>query len=195
MPSAVHEAPLVALHTALTGFFSSIPYDRQSININVLSNIEASDSLVPDMRISFQNMQATDSEVIIPGLAETAFSQHRDALVDKLEEAIIENPYLLLVIAAVVCENAPYRSPKKNSDAGRALLRDPIKRPAKAFISTTGRPALDAPVIVEDHTWCSISSVWFKVWVRGDDPINIHSDDSNLVADGVTSSFYLKIRV
>jgi hypothetical protein len=57
------------------------------------------------------------------------------------------------------------------------------------------RPALDAPVIVEDHTWCSISSVWFKVWVRGDDPINIHSDDSNLVADGVTSSFYLKIRV
>jgi hypothetical protein len=195
MPSAVHEAPLVALHTALTCFFASIPYDRQAINVNVLSNIEASDSLVPDMRISLQNMYAEDADVIIPGLAETAFSQHRDALVDKLEDAIIENPSLLLVIAAVVCEDAPYRSPKRGSDTGRALLQDPMKRRAKDFVSATGRPALNAPVVVEGHTWCSISSVWFKVWVRGDHPIDIFSDDNTLVADGVMSSFHLKIRV
>lgn len=90
MPLAIHEASLIALHTALTGFFSSISYNRQLININVLSNIEASDSLIPDMCISLQNMHTTDSKIIIPGLAETAFSQHCNALVDKLKDVIIE---------------------------------------------------------------------------------------------------------
>ncbi|KAG2128478.1 hypothetical protein BD769DRAFT_1315324, partial [Suillus cothurnatus] len=190
MPSAVHEAPLVALHTALVCFLENIPFDRKAVNANILSNIEASESLVPDMRISFQNMKSTTSETIIPGLAETAFSQHRDVLFDKLEEAIKENPSLLFVIAAVVFENAPYRSPKKGSDAGRALLRD-AKRSSNDFLSATGDlPTLDAPVVVENHTWCSVASVWFKVWVCGNQPIDIRTDDPALVADGVTFFFH-----
>ncbi|KAG2126399.1 hypothetical protein BD769DRAFT_1668399 [Suillus cothurnatus] len=184
MPSAVHEAPLVALHTALTCFLENIPFDRQTINANVLSNIEASDSLVPDMQISLQNMRDAGAKVIVPGMAETVFSQHSNTLINKLEDAIIKNPSLLLVITAVVFENTPYRSPKRGSDTGHLLLRDPSKQSAKNFISETGPPALNAPVVVENHTWCSISSVWFKVWVRGNDPIDIYSDDPNLVADG-----------
>ncbi|KAG1807532.1 uncharacterized protein BJ212DRAFT_1485650 [Suillus subaureus] len=166
MPSAIHEAPLVALHTVLTCFLENIPFNCQALNANILSNIEASDSLVPDMRISFQNMRDAGSEVIIPGLAETAFSQHGDALINKLEGAIIENPSLLLVIAAVMFKNAPYHLPKRGSDTGRLLLQDPSKRSAKGFISKT------------------VSSVWFKVWVCRDDPIDIYSDDPNLVVDG-----------
>jgi len=195
MPLAVHEAPLIALHTALVCFLENIPFDHKAVNANILSNIEASESLVPDMRISFQNMKSTTSETIIPGLAETAFSQHRDVLFDKLEEAIKENPSLLFVIAAVVFENAPYRSPKKGSDAGRALLRD-AKRSSNDFLSATGDlPTLDAPVVVENHTWCSVASVWFKVWVRGNQPIDIRTDDPALVADGVTFFFHFDVRV
>lgn len=192
MPSAVHEAPLVALHTALTCFFENIPYNRQAVNINILSNIEASDSHVPDMRISFQNMLHSGAEVLIPGIAETAFSQHYDTLLDKLEDTIEDNLSLLLLIAAVIIEDAPYRSPKRGSDTGRALLRDPSKRSSKNFVSTTGPPALNAPVIIENHTWCSISSVWFKVWVRGNDPIDLYSNDPALVADGVMSPSHFK---
>ncbi|KAG1850566.1 hypothetical protein DFJ58DRAFT_793333 [Suillus subalutaceus] len=164
MPSAVHEAPLVALHTALTCFLQSIPFDRQAINANVMTNIHASDSLVGG------------AKVITYGLAETA--------------RIIENPSLSLAIAIVIFENQPYRSPNSDSDTARSLLREPSKRAAEDFVSMAGcHPALNASVIVENHVWCSISSVWFKVWVRGDDPIDIFSNDLTLVADGVILSF------
>ncbi|KAG1886024.1 hypothetical protein F4604DRAFT_1917703 [Suillus subluteus] len=162
MPSAVHEAPLVALHTALTCFLQGIPFDRQAINAN-----------------------AGGAKVITYGLAETAFSQHYDALAKKLQDAIIENPSLSLAIAIVIFENQPYRSSNSDSDTARSLLREPSKRAAEDFVSVAGHhPGLNIPVIVENHVWCSISSVWFKVWVRGDDPIDIFSNDSTLVADG-----------
>jgi hypothetical protein len=118
MPSAIHKAPLIALHTALICFLENIPFDHEVVNANILSNIEASESLVPDMRISFQNMKSTTSETIIPGLAETTFSQHWNILFDKLEEAIKENLSLLFVIAAIVFKNVPYCLPKTGSDAG-----------------------------------------------------------------------------
>ncbi|KAG0699960.1 hypothetical protein DFH29DRAFT_1001516 [Suillus ampliporus] len=185
MPSAVHEAALVALHTALTFFIESIPFDCQAVNVNILSNIEASDSLVPDMRISFQKMRRTTSKTIISGITETAFLQNRDVLVAKLEDAIEDNLSSLLVIAVVISEDTPYHSPKKGSHTRRALLLDSPKRSSDDFLAATGDlPTLDAPVVVENHTWCSISSIWFKVWVHGDQPIDIYTDDQALVADG-----------
>jgi hypothetical protein len=196
MPSAIHEAPLAALNTALTFFFESIPFDHDAIIVDILSNIEASDSLVPDLRISFQNMSNIAAEIVIPGLAETAFSQNRHALENKLVGAVEANPALLLVVAAIVFENAPYRSPKKGSDTARALLQDSSQQSATDFIATTGvLPTLDSPVVVANHTWCSVSSVWFKVWVRGNDPIDIYTDDPALVADGVMFSFISKFIV
>lgn len=186
IPSQVHKAPLTPLNTALTCLFESIPYEHQAVNVNVMDNIEASDSLVPDLRISFQNMRHNAAQVIITGIAETAFSQHLEALEDTLEDVINANPNLLLVVAAVVYEQTAYRSPKKNSDTARTLLRDTPKMSKEEFIAATGvLPTLDAPVVVANHTWCSISSIRFKVWVRGSHPIDIYSDDPNLVADGV----------
>ncbi|KAG1836586.1 hypothetical protein DFJ58DRAFT_818260 [Suillus subalutaceus] len=170
MPSAVHEAPLVALHTALTCFLQSIPFDRQAINANVMTNIHASDSLVPDMRISLQTCALRSAALSIT----TPWQK-------KLQDAIIENPSLSLAIAIVIFENQPYRSPNSDSDTARSLLREPSKRAAEDFVSMAGcHPALNASVIVENHV---------MVWVRGDDPIDIFSNDLTLVADGVILSF------
>jgi hypothetical protein len=160
MLSAIHEAPLAALNTALTFFFESIPFDHDAIIIDILSNIEASNSLVPDLRISFQNMSNIAAEIVIPGLAETAFSQNWHALENKLVGAVEANPALLLVVAAIVFENMPYCSPKKGSDTACALLQDSSQQSATDFIATTSvLPTLDSPVVVANHTWCSVLSI------------------------------------
>ncbi|KAG2078651.1 hypothetical protein BDR04DRAFT_1087156 [Suillus decipiens] len=165
MPSR-HEAPLAPLNTTLTCLFESIQYNHQVVNVNVMDNIKASYSLVSDLRISFQNIRHNAAQVIIPGIAETVFSQHLEALEDKLEDAIDTNPDLLLV-AVVVCEQTAYQSPKKNLDAARTLLWDTPKMSKEEFITAAGNlPTLDSPLVVANHTWCSISSIWFKVWAR-----------------------------
>ncbi|KAG2122142.1 hypothetical protein DEU56DRAFT_917941 [Suillus clintonianus] len=185
MPSAVHEAPLIALHSAFTCFFDNLPFNRASINANVLSNIEASDSLVPDLRVSFQNMQDVTAEVVIPIIGETAFSQHIDALMEKFKMALAANPSLLTLIMAVVTERARYSSPAKNSPARLAFMRDGSIRSAKDFIAGSNvLPTLDVPVVVEGHTWCSVESVEFVVWVRGDEAINLETRDPALMAEG-----------
>ncbi|KAG2033764.1 hypothetical protein BDR03DRAFT_1094191 [Suillus americanus] len=178
------QASLVAIRTALTRLFENIPFDHQAVNVTISSDIEASDSLVPDLRISFQNMHTAACNIIIPSLAETAFSQNEDSGEYKLVNAIKANPALLLVVAAVICENTSYRSPKRNSDTAHALLQE-SERSETDFMAATGvLPALNAPVVVENHTWCSVSSIRFKMWVRGNDPIDIYTNDPDLVADG-----------
>ncbi|KAG1885122.1 hypothetical protein F4604DRAFT_152985 [Suillus subluteus] len=71
MPSAVHEAPLVEIRTALTCLFENIPFDHQAVNVNISNYLEASHSLDPDLRISFQNMRSAACNIMIPSLAET----------------------------------------------------------------------------------------------------------------------------
>ncbi|KAG2737786.1 hypothetical protein P692DRAFT_20656231, partial [Suillus brevipes Sb2] len=185
MPSAVHEAPLTALNSAFTCFLAILPFDHDSINTNVLSNVEASNSLVPDLRVSLQNMRDAAAEVIVPVIGETAFSQHLDALMDKFQESLDADPSLKMVIMAVVTESKRYSSPRKGSLSRMAFMRDGSIRSAKDFIAGSNvLPTLDAPVIVEGHTWCSVESVRFKVWVRGDDVIDLASHDPALVAEG-----------
>jgi len=76
MLSAIHKVPLVALNMALMFFFESIPFNHDTTIIDILSNIEASNSLIPDLWISFQNMSNITAEIVIPSLTETAFSQN-----------------------------------------------------------------------------------------------------------------------
>lgn len=195
MPSAVHDAPLTALHAAFTCFLENLPFDRASINTNVLGNIEASRSLAPDLRVSLQNMRDVAAEVIIPIIGETAFSQHTDVLMDKLQDALDADPSLKMVIMAVVTESQRYSSPAKDSPSRMAFMRDGSVRSAKDFITASNvLPTLDAPVIVEGHMWSSVELVTFKVWVRGDEVIDLQSRDPALVAEGV-SQYYFNIHI
>ncbi|KAG2738306.1 hypothetical protein P692DRAFT_20676843, partial [Suillus brevipes Sb2] len=185
MPSAVHEAPLTALHSAFTCFFENLPFNSASINANVLSNVGASNSLVPDLRVSFQNMRDLAAEVIVPVIGETAFSQHIDVLMDKLQMALDADPSIIMVIMAVVTESKRYSSPAKNSPSRMAFICDGSIRSATDFITASNvLPTLDAPVVVEGHTWCSVESVSFKVWVRGDEAIDLETRDPAFVAEG-----------
>jgi hypothetical protein len=155
------------------------------INVNFLTNIEQDDA-IPDLRISIQNVRDRQLTLIIPAIGESAFSQHLTPLYFKLKTAVAANPALLMVIVAVVQELRPYFSPERHSTAYNVLLNEPRRSWDDFHLSADGGdPALDRPIVVEGHTWASLKSVRFKVWLRGAQAIDIDSVDPNLVADGV----------
>jgi hypothetical protein len=191
MPSAVHEAPLVPFHAAFTCFFGSIDFNRSLLNVCVLCNTEASSTnpVIPDLRVSIQDMSDTKKKVYVSVLGETSLSQNRRTLLKKFRNAIKLNPGLLMAIMAEIDETTGYRSPKKKSCA-MTMLRETSPRSSDDFNDATGTlPALNNPVKVEGHTWCSIRSVRFKVWVRGVEPIDLDTTDKSLVACGVCLYF------
>ncbi|KAG2133205.1 uncharacterized protein EDB93DRAFT_1254978 [Suillus bovinus] len=186
MPSAVHEAPLVPFHAAFICFFRSIDFNRLLLNVRVLCNTETSSNnpIIPDLRVSIQDMTSITKKVYVSVLRETALSQNRRTLLKKFRNTIKLNPGLLMAIMAEVDEITGYRSPKKKSCA-MSMLRETSPRSSDIFNSATGTlPALDNPVKVEGHTWCSIRSIRFEVWVHGVEPIDLDTTDRNLVACG-----------
>jgi len=126
-------------------------------------------------------------EVLVPIIGETAFSQHTGALMDKFQEVLDADPSIIMAIMAVVTKSKHYSSPAKGSPLQMALMRDGLIRLAKDFITGSNvLPTLNAPVIVEGHTWCSVKLVMFKVWVRGDEVIDLETHDPAFVVEGVS---------
>jgi hypothetical protein len=144
---------------------------------------------VPDQRISFHNVLDKRRSSINVMSGESAFSQDGFSLFEKLTKTVRANPHLLLIIAAFLEENFLFHSPDKSSLAWEELMSRPFLETSDDFIALMedeSPPALDVPVVVFGHTWCSLGSVEFKVWVRGDDqPIDIDTEDDNLTAEGV----------
>ncbi|KAG2131476.1 hypothetical protein BD769DRAFT_1666491 [Suillus cothurnatus] len=189
MPSAVHEAPFTALYSMFTCFLKNLPFNSTSINANVLSNIKAFNSLILDLRVSLQNMRDVVVEVLVPIIGETAFSQHTGALMDKFQEVLDADPSIIMATMAVVTKSKHYSSPAKGSPLRMALMRDGSIRLAKDFITGSNvLLTLNAPVIVEGHTWCSVESVMFKVWVRGDEVIDLETHDPAFMVEGTLYS-------
>jgi hypothetical protein len=199
MPTPLHEAPFASLGKVFSRFFDDIPYDRTTINISILNTVELSTGIAPDQRISFHRLgHRRESTFISTMLGETALSQDPDDLFVKLREAVEANPYVLLVIAVLIKEARPYHSPAWRTVASQTLLRQPLHQNSNAFLVQSDEDsisALDVPVVVCGHEWCSIESVTFKVWVRGNDPIDIDTDNADLMAEGVRFSLIPKCRV
>ncbi|KAG2082359.1 hypothetical protein BD769DRAFT_1683284 [Suillus cothurnatus] len=124
-------------------------------------------------------------EVLVPIIGETVFSQHTGALMDKFQEALDADPSIIMAIMAVVTESKHYSSPVKGSPSQMALMHDGLICSAKDFITGSNvLPTLNAPVIVEGHMWCSVELVTFKVWVRGDEIIDLETHDPAFMAEG-----------
>lgn len=193
MPSVLHEAPFAAFKEIFSEFFTSIPYDRTAINIEILNTVSITAGISPDQRISFHRLGSRRSnKFVYTMIGETALSQDVDSLYTKLRKAVADRPRLLLIIIALIEEETHFRSPSLNSLASRTLLCQPFHEESDGFLAQSDDnrvAALDVPVSILGHTWCSVGSVSFKVWVRGDDPIDIDTDDVNLMAEGVLCIF------
>jgi len=193
---------MAAIQNAFLQFFAKFPLPKRTLNINVLTNV-TTDSSIPDLRISLQNIADCRCSVIITGLGETAFSQGIVPLYKKLRTSVEVNPSLLLVLAAIIDETRQYHAPLPGSSAWKTLLYEPTMRPQDVFFAgaSVEPPALNRPMIVEGHTWCSIAMVRFKVWIKlggvqvDDHAIDIDTNDPNEVAEGVRFFFFAKLKL
>ncbi|KAG1891826.1 uncharacterized protein F5891DRAFT_1197331 [Suillus fuscotomentosus] len=115
--------------------------------------------------------------VKILSIVEVAFSQSEAALLDRFRNAIKFKHHQILSRAG--------------DDLNARNQRDPSLPPhhsALAFLSLRDEPqSFDepTPVIVEGHSWCTITDIQVQVWVRGRrGAINIDTKDSRLTARG-----------
>jgi len=186
MPSGLHEAPMAIIQSSFHDFFREIPYPKRwFLKINLLTNI-TKDGTIPNLRISMQNVRDPQLTLIIPAIGQTTFTQHLASLSVTLRMAVETNSALLMIIVVIVQELHPYSSPVKGSNAFNVLLNEPQRSWDDFHLAVGGGdPALDRPIVVEGHTWCSLRSVHFKVWLRGTESIDIDTVDPNLFAQGV----------
>ncbi|KAG2109158.1 hypothetical protein BD769DRAFT_1392541 [Suillus cothurnatus] len=151
----LHEAPMAIIQSSFHDFFREIPYPkRRFLKINLLTNI-TKDGTIPDLRISMQNVRDPQLTLIIPAIGQTAFTQHLASLSVTLRTAVETNSALLMIIVTIVQELHPYSSPVKGSNAFNVW--DDFHLAVGG-----GDPALDRPIVIEGHTWCSLRSVRFK---------------------------------
>ncbi|KAG2340787.1 hypothetical protein BDR05DRAFT_1032515 [Suillus weaverae] len=161
--SLIHEAPFNHLSSIFGLFLHGFRvHDDNPVLTTISMNFQLpSTYAIPDMAIEMA--AATENhwshEVIVIG--ECAFAQDTDSVRRKIKHEIAGHPNILMVILVVIDEHQPYRSP------GRSKVRSP-----------------DQPIVIAGHTWCHLASVRFHVWVRGNEPINIDVDNSELQACG-----------
>ncbi|KAG1769913.1 hypothetical protein EV702DRAFT_1202692 [Suillus placidus] len=126
----------------------------------------------------------------VSSLIEVAFSQSEAALLDRFRNAVNAYPELGWILMVVINEIPPYQSPERLSHTWRELRPKPNGNlfSETSFLSLRAEPrSLDepTPVVVENHSWCTISSIQVQVWIRGrKSPINIDTKDNRLTARG-----------
>ncbi|KAG2045875.1 hypothetical protein BDR06DRAFT_977896, partial [Suillus hirtellus] len=124
----------------------------------------------------------------IPSLVEIAYSQPEAAVLDRFRSAVKAYPELAMILMVVINEIPTFQSPKRLSHAWRELHPKPDRHLhlEPSFLSLRAElQSLDEliPVIVENHSWCAISSIQVQVWIRGrKSPINIDTKDNRLTA-------------
>ena len=128
-------------------------------------------------------------------LGEVAFSQPEADVREQLRIAINARPEVIMVIMVTIGESCAYSTPSasyKNSESGwKTLLLEPnMRSPASFLYEYTDSQLPNVPpseIVVADHTWFSLSSVHFQVWIKyGDNPIDLDTTDSTLTACGVS---------
>jgi hypothetical protein len=135
----------------------------------------------------------------MPSILEVAFSQTEATLLGRFRSAIKAYPDLAMVWMVVINEIPPYESPERLSHTWRELRPKANRHlhSETSFLSMRAEPrSLDepTPVIVENHSWCTISNVQVQVWIRGrKSPINISTKDNRLTARGVRYTYAISM--
>ena len=141
---------------------------------------------IPDLMIKLWSHDDQDrhhdSQTI--WLFESAFSQSDADIMDKLRAYVDDEPDLLVVGKILIKQAIPYRRPGANQSIVRRLRRSQLmsKKEWAKDVETYSQ------VVVDKHTWFSLSSVEFHVWIRkpGASKIDINSVDGDGYAFGVS---------
>lgn len=198
-PRATHEFPLTDLEWAIIPAVLQLPINRRILRATLESNFALQSShgstLTPDLSLMVVALERAvfgckDSQIL--AIVECAFSQDRAVLREKVKRELAARPEIVLVIVIIVNESQDYHGPEEESEAWHVFASEEETQDINSFLSfgqsdvnSTGPgPNLNEevftlkPVMVAGHQWCDISSVEYRVWVKGDtsDKIDIGKD-------------------
>jgi hypothetical protein len=141
---------------------------------------------VPDMAIRMDTVTENfrSHEVLVIG--ECAFEQDTDSVLRKIKHEIAGHPEVLMVILVVIDEDQQYYAPERMSETWQMLRQETSPRSVSSFYSLQEDTARShhQPIVIAGHTWCHLASARFHIWVRGNEPIDIDVDNSELQACG-----------
>lgn len=186
----IHETPFTHLGSIFTHYLHRDNFVRNLIPVATLVSMNytlecGSGSTIPDMAIRIATSRGHGGHRVVPVIGECAFVQDTDSALRKIKYEIAGHPEIMMVIMVVIEEHQPYRSPERASEAWRMLLQETLTSPSSFdSLQVNAAQSHDQPIVVAGHTWCHLASVRFHVWVRGDEPINVDVDNTELLARG-----------
>jgi len=180
-PSPLHELIVTHLLEELTCTVRTISLP-QSLRCRSSANQTFSKESIegiPDLTVDMWSSHNTESRRVVVG--ECAFTQSDEDVTEKLRAYVLNAPDILVVCKILIKQGDRYCSPGRKPSVANGLRSSHLLTRAEFSSAIEGD---FAQMVVDGHTWLSISSVEIHVWVRqpGDSDINLDC----LPGDGYT---------
>lgn len=185
-PSFTHESILAVVRRNLDSMLSDIPVE-DAVDCQVYANSYVkgpSVCFVPDLLV----LMHSDNTTCLPRplwLMECTFAQTDHGVMCKLRAYINDNPTLLVVGKILLKQATPYYSPGSDGSIAKELRSSGLLTPAE-WRCRLGDINDITQVIVDGHTWFSLSSVEIHLWMRqpGDSKLDIDHQEGDGYAFG-----------
>jgi len=193
-PSPAHESLLLILTADLNDILRTIPIPSAIAYCQAGSNtFHQGDSIngVPDLTVQVWHEGRKAGTIMSETIwvMECAFSQSDRDVTKKLRAYVQDLPGLLLVGKILFKPELPFRSPGAN----RSIARNLRSLKPMTFAEWTDYASAEgfSLVTADGHTWFSISSVQFHLWIRkpGESKIRMDCFDEDSYAYGVRPCF------
>ncbi|KIJ21093.1 hypothetical protein PAXINDRAFT_6874 [Paxillus involutus ATCC 200175] len=171
-PTAIHETPAVAMASAVDTMFISLPYPTDLMDIHT------------DTATSVKSLNGSE---FVPDMVLSLWSKSLDNVHQKVRRMVQAFLEILMVVVLDIKEREPYLKPVSTSEAWRTFSKAESPLDLEPFVeaSKSGHAGghFSDSIDVAEHTWCSIKSVDYYVWIRdksdgGTIPIDDIGDDS-----------------
>ncbi|KAI6137811.1 hypothetical protein BKA82DRAFT_4265626 [Pisolithus tinctorius] len=174
-PSAVHEAVLSAMLGNLHTILDTIPVPKTTIDCLTMSaNTIRTPSLrgIPDLTLMICTKGGLVGRPV--WVMECAFSQSDNDVMRKLRAYAQDLPDVLVIGKLLIKQAERYRSPGSNASIAPRLRSSPLM----TQLEWTSHHGADefSHIVVDGHTWFSLSSVEIHVWIRQEDGSKINVD-------------------
>ena len=177
-PSAAHKLVLSAIIRHLHFVLLSLPVSASILTYQISANwpVEGpSIYAIPDLMILEITEGGTEDRPLC--FMESVFLQRDKAVMDKLQNYVYDHPDVLMVGKILMKQAMLYHSPGSNGSLVPHLQSSELMMWTK-WKGDLG-PQDFASVVVDGHTWFSLSSVEIHAWTCEDGPINVDCLDSD----------------
>ena len=186
-PSAAHKSVLSAIIRHLHFALLSLPVSASILTYQISANWPIEGPLtytIPDLMILEITEGGTKDRLLC--FMESKFLQSDEVVMDKLQNYIYNHPDVLMVGKILMKQAMLYHSPSLNGSLVPHLWSSELMMQTK-WKGDLG-PQDFALVVVDGHTWFSLSLVEIHVWTHEDGPIDVDRLDSNGYTFGVCCS-------